>query len=105
MTTYLADEFDTAFTVFPWVFGAMAVIILCGWVVTAVLIGRNGRVLRRAGIDPTTAGAQLAVRMIKGQPAASSASSRLAQLTDLRDRGLITAAEYEARRAEIIAGI
>jgi hypothetical protein len=97
--------FDTAFTVFPWIFGAMVVIILCVWVFTAVMIGRNGRVLRRAGIDPTTAGAQLAVRMINGQPAASSASSRLAELGDLRDRGLITAEEYDARRAQIIAGI
>lgn len=99
------DGFDTAFRVFPWIFGAMVVIILCGWIITAVMIGRNGRVLRQAGIDPTTAGAQLAVRMIRGQPAAPSASSRLTELTDLRDRGLITPDEYEGRRAQIIAGI
>jgi hypothetical protein len=99
------DGFGTAFTVFPWIFGAVVVIILCGWIATAVLIGRNGRVLRRAGIDPTTAGAQLAVRMIRGQPAAPSAASRLTELSDLRDRGLISPDEYEARRAQIIAGI
>ena len=104
MTTY-ADSFETASTVFPWIFGAMLVIILCGWVITAVVIGRNRRVLRQAGIDPTTAGAQLAVRMIRGQPTAPSTSSRLAELTDLRDRGLITPDEYEARRTQIIAGI
>jgi len=96
---------DTAFTVFPWIFGAMVVLVLGGWVTTAVVLGRNRRVLREAGIDPTTAGAQLAVRMINGQPAARSASSRLAELNDLRDRGLITPEEYEARRTQIIAGI
>lgn len=99
------DGFETAFTVFPWIFGAMLVLILCGWVITAVVIGRNRRVLRQAGIDPTTAGAQLAVRMINGQPAAPSASSRLAELGDLRDRGLITPEEYEGRRAQIIGDI
>ncbi|MEO7261191.1 MAG: SHOCT domain-containing protein [Jatrophihabitantaceae bacterium] len=30
---------------------------------------------------------------------------RLAELTDLRDRGLITADEYQARRGQIIDGI
>ncbi|HEX8095077.1 SHOCT domain-containing protein [Jatrophihabitans sp.] len=100
-----ADEFETAASVFPWIFGVMAVVILCVWVTVAVMIGRNRRVLRQAGIDPTTAGAQLAVRMIRGQPAAPSTSSRLAELTDLRDRGLITPQEYEARRTQIIAGI
>lgn len=98
--------FDTAFTVFPWIFGAMAVIIVCMWVVTVVRIVRSRRVLREAGIDPTTAEAQLAVRLLRGQPAAArSTSSRLAELSDLRDRGLITAEEYEARRRQIIAGI
>lgn len=99
------NGFDTVFAVFPWIFGAMVVLVICGWVATAVKIGRNRQVLREAGIDPTTAGAQLAVRMIRGQPAARSASSRLAELADLRDQGLITPEEYEARRAQIIAGI
>jgi hypothetical protein len=43
--------------------------------------------------------------MIRGQPAAPSASSRLAELNDLRDRGLITQEEYDARRAQIISTI
>jgi hypothetical protein len=100
-----ADSFGTAFAVFPWIFGGMVVLVICGWVATAVRIARNRQVLRQAGIDPTTAGAQLAVRMIRGQSAAPTASSRLAELGDLRDRGLITNEEYEARRAQIIAGI
>jgi hypothetical protein len=108
-----SDGFDTAFKIFPWVFGAMVVLIVCGWITMAVIVARNGRVFRQAGLDPTTAGAHLAVRMIKGQAAAPSTAqaavpstaSRLAELGDLRDRGLITPAEYEARRTQIISGI
>jgi hypothetical protein len=91
--------------VFPWVFGIAVVAVICGWVYSATTFVRNRQVLRQAGIDPSTARAQLAVRMIRGQALAPSTSSRLTELTDLRDRGLITAEEYEARRAQIIAGI
>jgi ABC-type transporter Mla maintaining outer membrane lipid asymmetry permease subunit MlaE len=103
--------FGVIASLFPWFFGAVVVIILCGWVLTAVTAVRNRRVLREAGIDPSTAVSQLAVRLIRGAgpaaPAApsASASSRLAELGDLRDRGLITAEEYDTRRAQIIAGI
>jgi hypothetical protein len=106
------DGFGLAFTVFPLIFVGMLVLVVGGWITTAVVIARNRRVLRQAGIDPTTAGAQLAVRMIRGQPGAAppsaappSAAARLAELTDLRNRGLITPDEYEARRAQIIAAI
>jgi Short C-terminal domain len=92
----------TAPSVFFWIFGLVIVIIIGVWITVAVTIVRNRRVFRQAGMDPTTAGAQLAVRMMRGQP---STSARLAELTDLRDRGLITPAEYEARRAQIIATI
>ena len=80
--------------------------MVCIVVFGVVAFVRNRRVLRQAGIDPTTAGSQLAVRLIRGQPSARPpASSRLAELDDLRNRGLLTAEEYAARRAEIIAGI
>lgn len=109
MERHYADSFDTFSTAFPWIFGAVVVIILCGWVLTAVIIARNARVFRRAGIDPTTAGSQFAVGLLRGQSAAAaaplSASDRLTELTTLRDRGLITPDEYQARREQIIAGI
>ena len=93
-------------TAFPWIFGAAVVFVICGWIYSATVFVRNRQVLRQAGIDPTTARAQLAVRMMRGQALGQpSAASRLAELTDLRDRGLITADEYESRRAQIIAGI
>jgi hypothetical protein len=103
-------------TAFPWIFGAVVVLILGGWVLNGVMIARNARVLRQAGIDPTTAGSQLAVRFLRGQPPAApvaptsaaksmSTAERLAELTDLRDRGLITAEEYQTRRSQIIDSI
>ncbi|MDQ1745095.1 MAG: hypothetical protein QOE23_3434, partial [Pseudonocardiales bacterium] len=85
--------FGTLSAIFPWLFGAAVVLIVCGWIYGAVKVIRNRRVLREAGIDPATVGSQLAVRYLRGQPGrpqARSASDRLAELADLRDRGLIT---------------
>jgi hypothetical protein len=65
-------------------------------------------VLQQAGGDPSTVGSQLAVRYLRGQtgrPEVRSASDRLADLTDLRDRGLITPDEFQARRAQILDSI
>lgn len=102
------DGFGTVFAIFPWIFGAAVVLIVCGWIYGAVKVVRNRQVLREAGIDPGTVGSQLAVRYLSGQTSRSavrSASDRLAELTDLRDRGLITPEEYQARRARILDGI
>jgi putative oligomerization/nucleic acid binding protein len=105
------DGFSTIFAIFPWIFGAAVVLIVCGWIYGAMKVVRNRRVLREAGIDPGTVGSQLAVRYLSGQapptgrPAVRSASDRLAELTDLRDRGLITPEEYQARRSQILDGV
>jgi hypothetical protein len=88
-------------TPFLVLFIAAVVLIVCGWIYAAVKAIRNRQVLREAGLDPSTVGSQLAVRYLRGQPV-RSASDRLAELTDLRDRGLVTPAEYDARRAQII---
>jgi hypothetical protein len=92
---------------FPWIFGAFVVIILCGFLLVGFTIARNRRTLRRAGIDPGTASSQLAVRLLNSQALApqASAEQRLAELTGLRDRGLITEEEYQTRRRQIIEGI
>ncbi|HST48681.1 SHOCT domain-containing protein [Jatrophihabitans sp.] len=52
--------------------------------------------MTQATVSPTSRGQA---------PARPSATSRLAELDDLRDRGLITAEEYAGRRAQIIAEI
>jgi len=99
------NDFGSVPTAFLWFAGAVGAFIVCTIVLMVVATVRNRRVLRQAGLDPMTAGSQLAVRYLRGQPgqpAVRSASDRLAELTDLRDRGLITPTEYDARRAQII---
>ena len=100
------DDFGSIPTPLLLFFGAVIAMMACIVVLAVVTAVRNRRVFREAGIDPGTVGSQLAVRYLRGQPgrpAVRSASDRLVELTDLRDRGLITATEYDARRAQIIA--
>ncbi|MBV9820919.1 MAG: SHOCT domain-containing protein [Actinobacteria bacterium] len=100
------DGFGSIPTFFLWFFWGVVALMLCIVVLTVVSVVRNRRVLREAGIDPGTAGAQLTARLIRGQLSGRpTAASRLAELDDLRNRGLITAEEYAARRAQIIDGI
>lgn len=105
------DDFGSVPTAFWWFFGITVAVMVCIVVLAAVTAVRNRRVLRQAGVDPSTVGSQLAVRYLRGQtaptgrPAVRSASDRLAELTDLRDRGLITPDEYQARRAQVLDGI
>jgi hypothetical protein len=112
MDPFPMDEFGPRVAAFSFIFVAALIFIVCVWVLIVVAFVRNRRLLRQSGIDPTTVGSQLAVRFLRGQSAApppgsrsGSASDRLVELTDLRDRGLITPQEYQARREQIINGI
>lgn len=40
--------FDTIFRIFPWIFGAVVLLVLCGAVLVVVGIVRSRRVLREA---------------------------------------------------------
>lgn len=96
---------DILTRVFPWLFGAVVLLVLCGAVLVVVGIVRSRRVLREAGINPSTAQAQFAVRMMNSRSLAPNPTveQRLTELARLRDGGVITGGEYDARRAEIIA--
>ncbi len=104
------DDFGTIPPFFLWFFGFVIVMMVCIVAAGVVAAVRNRRVLREAGLDPLAVDSQLAVRLMRSQalaePSASkSVSSRLAELDELRNRGLITSEEYATRRAEIIADI
>lgn len=102
------DDFGDIPTAFLWFVGVTVAVMVCILVLAAVSTVRNRRVLRQAGVDPSTVGSQLAVRYLRGQagqPEVRSASDRLADLTDLRDRGLITPDEYQTRRAQVLDSI
>ena len=108
MDTFHVDEFAPRVAAFSFIFVVALVFIVCVWVLIVVAFVRNRRVLRQSGIDPTTVGSQLAVRLLHGQSSArpaASASDRLVELTDLRDRGLISPDKCQARREQIIGGI
>jgi hypothetical protein len=68
---------------------------------TATATSRCRSALRREGIDPGTAGAQLTARLLEGTSARTT-EDRLRELTDLRDRGVITADEYTQARAHVL---
>ncbi|WP_104523601.1 SHOCT domain-containing protein [Blastococcus atacamensis] len=86
--------------------GVFAVFFLgvVAFIVTSAV--RSRRVLRAAGLDPVAAHAQLTARIAQG-PLASpiqGLEQRLAELDELRRRGLITAEEHTAARAAALSG-
>lgn len=93
------------------VFGALFVVILlvvvAGIVFTVVVNVRKYSVLKNAGVDPFTVDAQIAAKVLdsdvlKGTPAKGSVEERLAHLDDLQRRGVISAEERDAARADIL---
>lgn len=81
--------------------GVVAFLVLCGFVLTVVVVVRNARVLKRAGLSPLTSQADLVARFASSEVLAPAVSleSRLVELADLRARGLINEEEHAAARA------
>ena len=95
-------------TFFFVIFGVMALLVLGGFVLAAVTAVRNRRVLKDAGLDPLAAEAQLAVRFAQSGMLAPAATrktleQRLAELTDLHARGVISDEELAAARARTLS--
>ena len=67
---------------------------------------RNLKVMREAGIDdPMTAGGQIAARLAtEGFGGGKTTEQRLAELDDLRARGVIDDDEYRTARARVLGG-
>jgi hypothetical protein len=86
---------------FEVLFGVVALLILSIVVLTVVMAVRNIRALQRAGLDPTTVQADLVARLADSDllAPAPSLEARLAELADLRARGLISDEEHAAARA------
>jgi hypothetical protein len=92
------------FFVIAFVVAAAFILSVGAFVVTSLV--RSRRVLRDSGLDPLAAPAQIAVRLARGPLATSTKSleERLAELDDLRRRGLITEAEHHAARSAALNG-
>jgi hypothetical protein len=96
--------FDTMPAVMQIGFAVFAVFFVLVLVLVVTTFVRSRKVLRDSGIDPLAAHAHVAARLAAGPlgTPARSLEQRLAELDDLRHRGLITAEEHEAgRRAAI----
>jgi hypothetical protein len=93
------------------------IVIFCVLFVAALIRGivftaRRRRILKDAGLSPMMAPVQMEARLaqsamlapVAGQPEpAKPLEQRLAELDDLRDRGVITEEERAAARAKILA--
>jgi len=95
--------FDNAFVA---AFVVVGVLIVGGFVLTIYLATRNARALKRAGVDPFAAGADLVGKLAHSEllAPAETLEARLVELDDLRQRGLISAEEHAAARAKALGG-
>lgn len=75
------------------------------FVVTILGIVKGRRTLLDAGIDPFTAQAQLAGKLLNSEVLAphKSLEERLRELDDLHTRGVISEAEHATARAKVLA--
>lgn len=89
--------FDTMWTIFPWVFGAVVVLIV-------VILVANVRRARKHGLNPMTMQTDVAARFIKDGAGASdeSLTDRLKELDRLRAAGAISEPEYAAARSSAL---
>jgi hypothetical protein len=90
------------------VFAIVAAIVVIGGAFVVFAAVRNARAAKRAGHDPLTMQTKLAARALDSdllKPAdARSVEERLAELDALAARGVITAAERDSARRDILAG-
>lgn len=97
------DFFGAGFFVF---FGLVVLFIVAVVVVMIVTVSRNAAKARELGHDPLTMQTELAARAMDSGLLApqKSLEARLAELDDLRARGVITAEEHAKARADALAG-
>lgn len=85
--------------------GLVLLLMLLGFCTFVYLLVRNRRVLQAQGIDPFTAQAQLADKLLNSEVLAphKSLEERLRELDDLHNRGVISDTEHATARAAALA--
>lgn len=86
----------------------IAIFVIVGIIAIGGAIWR-AVVLRQGGLNPVVAKEQLESRLAQSQlmtpaPPEKTIEQRLAEIDDLKDRGVITEEEHAAARAKIISG-
>ena len=91
---------------FDVIFVVVGVLVVAGVALTIALFVRNVRAYRRSGLDPMTADADLAVRLMRSEALAPQRSigDRLAELDQLRRDGAISEEEHRAARHAVLTG-
>jgi hypothetical protein len=101
------DSTPLGFTLFA---GFVVAFIVVVFVVTMVGLFRNWRLMKRQGMDPMTANAQLMAQLSKSQLLAPadeqrpSLEQRLDELESLHQRGRISDEEYAEARRKALTG-
>jgi len=95
--------FGAGFVVF---FALVVLFIVAVVVAMIVMISRNAAKARELGHDPLTMQTELTARAMDSSLLApqKSLEARLAELDDLRARGVITAEEHAKARADTLSG-
>jgi hypothetical protein len=90
---------------FPVLFILVGAIVAVVFVIVVVMAARNAAAAKRQGIDPFTAQADIAAKLLKSDllKPAQSKSERLAEVDALLAAGTISAEEHRAARAAILA--
>lgn len=79
-------------------------VILLPWLgVLVYLIARGGSMHERAVADAKRSDQEFR-RYVQSAAGSSSAADELAKLADLRDRGVISAADFEAAKTKVLGG-
>lgn len=103
---------------FSAVFGLILVLGIGATIFGLIVRARKYRILHDAGIDPLTVDAQIAAKVLRSDvlaptppesavatpPPAASIEERLAELDDLRARGVISDDEHRDARAAVLRG-
>lgn len=100
-------ETSTALELVPILFVVACAVIAVVFVLTTALLVRRSRRIRRAGHDPLTLQADLAVRALQSdllRPARSTAE-RLHELDELQHRRGISPNEYVRARERVLSGL
>lgn len=95
---------DTAFALMPWLIGIFLVIFVAAVVFIIYAQVRNYQKAKSAGLDPLTLQTDMAARLAQSQvlAPAKSIEAKLAELDQLRSRGVISSDEYAQARLDAL---
>ncbi|MCD2441527.1 SHOCT domain-containing protein [Agromyces sp. SYSU K20354] len=102
----MSDPFSAASSAFNVMFAIVVIFIAVVFVLMIVTMVRNYSKAKSTGHDPLTLQTELATRALDSEilAPAKSIEQRLAELDDLAARGVISADERLAARADVLAG-